>query len=242
MTRHEDIERYLSNAMSDEERLAFEEELQSDPDLREETNLYASTVDSLRRTLQPDAGEQALRDKLERNRTYFSSENDKKRQTGRVVSIMRWAAAAAVLAAIAIWAPWANDPLSEYGTITMPSLVERGADSAGRIAEAAKLFNEKDYEEALPLLDAGVLNRPDDMFLLFFRGVTHLHTGNPEKARLDLRKVFESKSVYRFDAAYFIGLSYLDENSAEDCRTWLEKIPPETQAGKKAEVLLETLK
>lgn len=255
MTRHEDIERFLSGEMPADERAAFEKELQTDQVLREETEHYASTMESLRRTLHSSEEERSLRGKLEQRRGhYFSGEEHfpeeehfpgeaKKREPKiRVLPLMRWAAAAAVLAVVWIWSPWNNDPLREYGSITMPSPVERGADSAGGLSDAVSLFNDQEYEQALPLLQEELRGQPGDMYLLFFRGVTLLHTGKTEPARADLRKVFESKSIYRFDAAYFIGLSYLTEEDEETCRDWLEKIPPDTQTGRKAQELMEKLK
>lgn len=249
MTRHEDIERFISGEMSADERSAFQEELKVDAALREEVELYASTTGSLRRTLHPAGEELSLRGKLkQRRRQYFSDkenfskEENKNDPKIRVLPLARWAAAAAVLAVVWIWSPWNNGPLREYGSITMPSPIERGADSAGSISDAVNFFNDQEYKQALPLLDQEVRDHPGDMYLLFFRGVTLLHSGKRESARADLRNVFESKSIYRFDAAYFIGLSYLMEKDEETCRTWLEKIPADTQAGRKAQELIRKLK
>src|SRR3546814_401424 len=152
MTRHEDIERYLSEEMSGDERLAFENELKSNPALREETALYASTAESLHRLLLADDNEQQLRKKLHPYRAeYFSAH--KKDPKIRALPLIRWAAAAAIFTAIWIWSPWNTNSIREYGTITMPPLTERSADSVNGVAEAAGLFNEKEYEQALPLLN-----------------------------------------------------------------------------------------
>src|SRR3546814_19548286 len=100
----------------------------------------------------------------------------------------------------------------------MPPLTERSADSVNGVAEAAGLFNEKEYEQALPLLHKELSSQPNDMFLLFFRGVTIIHTGQATQARTDLEHVYERKSVCRYEAAYLMGVSKQIENANENCR------------------------
>src|SRR5699024_10564001 len=153
---------------------------------------------------------QSLRGYLkEKQKTYFSTEDTNDRPANR----RRWVpfvtlAAAAVLALL-IWAPWQNNYLDRYGAIEMTSPVVRGENDRDMAAKAAELFNKGDYKSALPLIDSALKIHPKEAQLLFYRGVTYLHTTQNKKARTDLQEIFRGNSVFKYNAAYYIGISYL---------------------------------
>src|SRR3546814_14381531 len=135
--------------MACDERLAFENELKSNPSLREETSLEASTAESMNRLLRADDNEQQLRKKLHPYRAeYFSAH--KKDPKIRALPLIRWAAAAAIFTAIWIWSPWNTNPIREYGPITIPPLPELSAASINGFPESARLAHDKHSDKTHP--------------------------------------------------------------------------------------------
>jgi len=56
-----------------------------------------------------------------------------------------------------------------------------------------------------------------------------------------LEDLFKGESVYKYDAAYAVAMSYLKEDKKADTKFWLEKIPDGAVQYEKAQQLLKKL-
>ena len=92
--------------------------------------------------------------------------------------------------------------------------------------------------QALRSLDSAVLANPSDARSVFYRGVTLLHLEQKAKAREDLNTIYNGESIYQYDAAYYMALSYL-EDKKDSSRTWLQKIPIDAPIYPKAAIVLK---
>ncbi|HLR38710.1 MAG TPA: hypothetical protein VK084_11745 [Chitinophagaceae bacterium] len=239
-TDFENMDRYLHDDFPALEREAFEERLEKDAEFKEQFRVYSEVYHVLSEHFDRSEEEQALRGKLkQKNQHYFNETSPKKSPKKLWISVISVAAAAIII--FLLWAPWQQNALNQYGQIEMTNPTVRGNEQNERMIRAAQLFNAGDYQKVLPLLDSAVRIKPDNAQNLFYRGVTLLHLNKNEKALQDLQKVFNGTSVYRFEAAYFIGLAYYNSAEKDSCREWLNKIPDDAAVADKAQRLLKKL-
>lgn len=240
-TNFENIELYLNNELSADERKEFETKLETDKQLQEQLQTYKEINNILIRRIDALENEQDLRKILSRKQAeYFTTEPkvvpiNKHRNT-------RWlytAVAAAAILILLLWSPWQQNILSNYGHVKMTNPTVRGNGQNHRMTDAARLFNNGKYKDAFPLLDSAVHADPANAQHLFYRGVTLLHLKEETKAQQDLKAVFDGQSIYQYEAAYFMAISYLKKGHKDSCRIWLQKIPKDAAIYHSANKLLD---
>lgn len=236
----QNIELYLNNELSPEGREQFEMELEKDDLLKEQLYTYREINDILSRRINASERKELLRARLKQKKSrYFVAEDEvaSVKKTRKVRWLYTAVAAAAVLI-ILLWSPWQQNILSNYGQVKMTNPTVRSNEQDRRMTEAAQLFNNEEYKEAFSLLDSAVHAEPTNAQNLFYRGVTLLHLQKDLEARKDLNVVFEGQSIYKYQAAYFLALSYLQKENIDSCRIWLQKIPEDAAIYPKAQKLL----
>ncbi len=240
----ENIELYIHDELSPEERKNFEEKLRKDNTLKEQYQTYKEVHRILSKKINITEEEAALYETLERKRHQYFDQKEKvvplkKRRKKLWLSVVSVAAAAILV--FLFWNPGGQNVLSNYGQLEMTNPTVRGENQKQGMTKAAHLFNKKAYKEVLPLLDSVVQADPDNAQSLFYRGVTLLHLKREAEAQQDLKAVFEGESIYRYQAAYFMALSYLEKGDKSNCRKWLQKIPEEASISTKAKKVLDKI-
>ncbi len=238
---YEHIERYLNDELSGEDKKEFEEQLKKDKKLRAEVRSYKEVNALLSRRLNLSEEEQRFRDQLQERRSqYFSPQSKIINFSARKLWWSSMASVAAVAAIILfLWAPWQQNLLRNYGQTRMTVPTVRGNEQNEGLTQAAQLFNNKKYKEALPLLDSLVRVSPSGSQNRFFRGVTYLHLLRDNKARQDFQTLFQGNSIYKYESAYFTALSFLQDGRKDSCIAWLHKIPQDAAVYPKAKKLLK---
>jgi tetratricopeptide (TPR) repeat protein len=122
----------------------------------------------------------------------------------------------------------------------MVGVTERGEGNDSLMEQAASYFNDGKFDKALPLLDQAFGKDSSNQTALFYRGVARLHADAVDQARQDLRRVYEGGSLFRYEAAFYIALSYAKGDKAV-ARSWLEKIPAGAPGADKAAELRKKL-
>ena len=238
---HDMISRYLYGELEGEELNAFEEQLQLDQNLHKEVELFREVNKTLQVKFYPDDNEKALRNTLSGlGSEYFQSE-------AKVVPMRRYrwlAAVAAVIVTIVvltIWSPWKKDIYEQYAYTQMPGVAERSTSNDSLLIEATNNFNNKRYREAIPSFETILKKDTQNSFVHFYYGISLLETGQAGKARGELVQLYNGNSLFRYDAAFYIGLSYLKEKDIVTCRAWLNKIPADAAKYDKAQQLMKKL-
>ena len=240
------ISLYVDGGMTPEEQKAFEEEMHKDEALKKEVELYLEVNTSLKIQLHPDEGETALRTTLEEmNDQYFSSG----KQKARVIPfrpLNRWmAAAAAVLiiaaAGILFWSPWKKDLYKQYAYTEMPSVTERGEPGDSLLKEVTENFNNKKYSQTLSLFEAILKIDSQSVYIHYYYGIALQEDDQFEKSRTELTPLYTGHSLFKYEAAFYMALSYLKQKDKDSCREWLEKIPASAAVFNKAQQLLKNL-
>jgi tetratricopeptide (TPR) repeat protein len=237
---HEDIARYTTGEMTGTELQTFEEVLAQDRALQESVAAYRDVLHTLQYKLVPDEQDAAFKATLRTmNGEYFGGKKTK------VVPLYKWigGAVAAAVVLLMIWLqPWGQQDLyQQYAQVQMVAAAERGNETDTLLQQATLLFNQGNYAGAQPYLEAAIASQPANALTSFYYAVTLIATNEPVKARALLAPIYEGTSVVKYDAAFFMALSYLKEKDVAACRQWLEKIPEGTSRYAAAQELLKKI-
>lgn len=235
----EDIARFAEHDMDAAERELFEESLRSDRDLQNELLMYQSVQSSLKMKLVEDDNDKGFKQTLaETSDEFFTKE-------AKVISLRRYvawtSAVAAVFLVLMVWAPWRNDLYRDYANTEMLAVAERGDNADQNLANAVKSFNEKDFLNARKALENVSATQPDNSMVQYYYAITLIETDESDKARDLLQELYNGDSVYKYDAAFYIALSFVKEKNEEKAKLWLKKIPVEAAVSAKSLELLNKL-
>lgn len=232
--------RYVEGDMDETERIGFEMRVQTELDLQQHLKDYNEIHQSLKIHLAPRQEDELLCDTLFAfNRQYFTEEA----KVSSIKPLINWmiGIAAVLLVGFLIWAPWRNNLYSEYAGYNTMSIAKRSAEKETDLNNIAQFYNQRNFNVAKPLLEKQYRTEPKNAMLAYYYGNTLVETNNVDEARTVLNKVYSSTSVFKYDAAYTIALSYLKNDRKDDCKFWLQKIPAGTAHYKVAVELLGKL-
>jgi hypothetical protein len=110
--------------------------------------------------------------------------------------------------------------------------------------EGVTAFNKKDFLTAASYLGETYKLDTANSFAAFYYSVALLHTGQADQqktARAILNRLYAGESAFKYEAAFYQALSYLQEKDNHTCINWLQKIPADASNYNKAQELLKKL-
>lgn len=234
------IVQYVEGDLPEEERKAFESELERNAALAAETSQYRELRAMLAERLRDDEAATALQATFQEMRDrYFGQApvvaRGKVRPMARAIAGM---AAAVLLVFGGIWYFRGNGAaLDRLGQTEMVTSTERGEQSDSVLQAASERFNAGQFDRALPLLDQAVVADSSSQLARFYRGVTLWRLGRQPEARVDLLRVYSEGSALQSEAAFYLALSYGKEKDTATALEWLRRIPDDAPASAKAKEL-----
>lgn len=236
---------YVDDEMNAQERHEFEQLMQQDDELHAYVQQYQQAHTALKQHIAPDAHLDNLKNTLgQLNSTYFTEEEDK--GGAKVVpfrTYTRWVSgiAAILIMGLLVFNPWRKSLYEQYNTATVMSVTERGEGSQTDLEKAAAYYNQKDFQKAENLL--AVITKKDTTNNLsrFYYALTLIEDKKPALARPILEKIYQGQSAFKYDAAYYLGLSYIKDKDKQNCKAWLLRVPAGTANYTKARELLQKL-
>ena len=242
------IVRYVDGELSPEEAGPFEAAMQTDPQLAADVDQYRQLKTVLQERLPNDQTREALTQRTAQlNKQYFAGNTSSPSIAPARIRRLHWlapaAAAACILVAIVLlWPQDYNHKLDQLGQTNMIGVTERGDQTDTLLQKAAVYFNNKQFEKALPLLNAAVTADTSSQLALYYRGVAAWHTGDLQLARTSLQKVYANTSILKNDAAFYMALTYTTEKNNTMALEWLQKIPATAPEHLKANELEKVIK
>lgn len=244
------VARYLEGDMEQEEKEGFETLIQTDGELQRLLAEYKDIHQTLKMKIAPSEMDREVATTLSSlNDQYFAAGTaveTAEKNTATVISFqpyLKWLSVAAVLViGLLVWAPWSANLYEQYAISKEMSVVERGDGDKNNLEKAADFYNAGDFNAASAILQKEYALKPDHSLTAYYYGVTLIETGKAVEARKVLTRLFEGESVFKYDAAYYMALSYLKENNNKEALTWLTKIPTGTGNYDKAQELTKKLK
>lgn len=238
----QDVINYADGEMDAEVIAEFEEELNRNAELQQDLTLYRSVKSTLKGNLAPDKADEDFKATLNKlTQKHFKT----KKPVAKVIAFNKiWYAAAILVIGLLVWAPWNTNLYSKYGDTEMVSFAERGNNTQTELIKATDAYNAERYQEAEDLLSPLVEKDPANDMLRFYLAVAQLKSSTKTSlsiARSNLTTVATKESLLKYDAIFFVALSYLKEKNTEDCKIWLNKIPADADVYEKAQKLLKDL-
>jgi len=201
------VEKYLSNQLSEEERKAFREQLQTDNALREEYDLQKS----MNIFLEKDRNQAALQNQFNQLGKEFFQE---KKEEAKVVPMNRNRNRflIGILSAAAV-----GLLLFFFNPLQSGSMYDQTK------AEAA--FNEKNYSSAYELLTTYLQNNPGESKAQLALGISALETGKTSRAVDIFTQLKNGNSALKDYGTWYLGLTYLKEKDMEKAKSFFEQVP-----------------
>lgn len=244
MDNTERIDRYLRGELPEEEKNAFEAELGQNAELATELALQKDLEQFLRK----QDRRAALKGQLETIGKDFFQEAPAQ-ETGRIVPlqrrhVLRWAtglAAAIALLLVARFVFFQPSLYDQYGQHPPLAMIEKSNEVQDQLAAMEAAFNQKNYAQALPLLQAYVREKPEDLQAELYLGICLMETGQYRAARTIFTKISGGESSFVDYGQWYLALSYLKEGNKEESRKILQEVPAESEFAQKAQDLLKRL-
>jgi hypothetical protein len=237
------INRYLDGEMNAEELKTFEAAMLQNADLKNEVELLRDVHATLKIKLHPGEDETTLRNSLrEMNAEFFSGRSEQ----AKVIPLNRrkWMTVIAAVFVLAllltVWQPWKKEDLyMQYADVQMPGIAKRGAASDSLLQSAVENFNNKKFAEAIPAFETVLKDSAGNSFVQYYYAIALLKNHQTERSRIELTLLYNGNSLFKYDAAFYMALSYLKEKNNAACKDWLNKIPADAGPYGKAQELLK---
>jgi tetratricopeptide (TPR) repeat protein len=227
---------YVDGEMDPQEQKDFELQLQGDAELRQYVEQYRQATTALKTHLTPDANRDNLKQTLNGlNKQHFKPE-------AKVISFKsytRWISglAAVLILGLIVFNPFKKSLYDEYSINSSMSVSERGEGAQTNLEKAAAFYNKKDYAEAEKLLAKEYAANPKNSMAAYYYGITLIQDKQEAKARGVLQQLYQGESAFKYDAAYYIALSYVKQKDNTNAKKWLKNVPPGTSNYAKAKEL-----
>ncbi|MEM9819872.1 MAG: tetratricopeptide repeat protein [Bacteroidota bacterium] len=246
---YEQIDRYLQAQMSEEERLAFEQRIATDPDLASELQLQQDIAGGIRAH-----HHQKIKKKLDQIHDELHTD------TAPSINKRRWLYPLLAVAAIALllllvrqsWSGSKTSPEQLYAQFYQShpvSLASRSTDVDEQILQIDALYKQRAFQTLLPQIEAKLAKIQNDQDttkqtidvlpkLLLAAGITHLETGQTQKAVDDFQRIIDTNDPFLKDhALWYLALSRLRQKQIEPCRKALQDLTKNQRADHYEEAL-----
>lgn len=238
------FEGYLNNELNAAEKSAFELQLQTDADFKQEFEIYSGLNTSLSSKFNNESEELALIATLKNLGKEHIKEAPIVKKETKVISLFNYkflmvAASIAVIVGLFLF----NDGTPTYGDFANHGSLEivvRG-ENTDEITEAEDAFNSHNYLEALQVLKVLSDAQPKDIELQLYKGICHLELNNFTDADRIFEEISIGDSAFSTKATWYKALSYLKQEKLDECKAELQKIPATAEEFKQAKSLLKKL-
>lgn len=210
--------------MSAEEAAAFEKNLETDPQFREEFDFNKDLLESMRIHYKS-----VLKDKLQ-SLEESAKDSQKKGGQRRFFQITGIAAAIALVVAVGyglFFTPSDPEGVFEQHFTPYYNVLNGTERSAGNVSGglAMRLYEQQQYEEALVVFREAIRQHPDNTGLLFYKALSHLSVEQADSAIVDLHRVVnQPEGQLQEPARWYLGLAYLQKGDTEKAKALFEEI------------------
>jgi tetratricopeptide (TPR) repeat protein len=248
MEQYELIDNYLSNNLSNEEKLAFEQQVATNPQLAEELAIYKAINDTMQQNVA--GNENLFKETIAPLQQQYFNNTDAKVVTmptnkAKVRKMIFGAiAAAAILIIVFTLVPiggskQSSDELyAQYATHEIIENTVRGTNEKNYLQLGTDLYNTKKYAEAIPYLEKVKDSSAQAMLLL---GISYTQTNNIINAHISYDNIIKGESVFKEKAIWYKALAYLKNKELANCKTQLNKLLNSETYKKNATTILKNL-
>lgn len=235
-TSEEKIQDYIDGLLKGEELLAFEQELATDLQLREQLNLHREVQSILARRI--NSGEDELRTNLH-EAAYANRHSEGRNKSKSLYRILVPILAAAGILIVIKFSLYTSSTL--YQLPIMESEIVRGSGETGKYEDAVIYFNNQSFSQARDILDQLINNDSLNVQYKYYHALTYYGEENWSESIAKLEAIADGESVFARDATYYLAIAYNKENKNEKAILLLQQIKSDDELGRKANKLLKDL-
>ena len=239
------FEDYLSNELSKEEIISFENRLKTDSKFKESLQLYKETSSFLEDKFENEENLAAFKANIEKiSKASFNktNTNQNKKGTKKTINYFLYSLSACVvlLFGIFMFNQFSNPSYSDYANYGTISLTVRGNNNA-LLQTAENAFNTKDFKKADEALKSLIVSDENNAELKLYRGIANVELSNFEVADALLSNLQKGNSAYKYKATWYLALSKLKQNENDECLQILKTIPEDADDYNQAQKLINKL-
>lgn len=233
-----EFDEYLQGEMTAEDKLAFVQQLEEQPELAMAFETYKELHLHLENKFVHANELEAFKQHLK-----GISKDHFKKPKSKVIAFKPWHYAVAASVAVLIGLFFANqnsDPVfDDYNQPETAFFTERGvADDTLKLAQDA--FNAKRYKDAIPLFET-ILKTDKSTEIQYFYGVALLEENRIADAEAVFTALKSGNSIYKNKAIWSLALSKLKQKDYKSCKELLLTIPEDYEGNDEVDALLEEL-
>jgi len=235
------FEAYLSEELTEEERLSFENRLKEEHELSEAFNNYKELYGFLEHKFATEKATEAFTKNLsEISNDYFT--NKKKPKVIKFRPLQYAAAASVVLfLGITMFNNFGGNPVySDFAVHEIVSLTERGNQNQLYL-NAEQAFNSNNYERAEQLFSEILVANPNLVEVELYKAISLIEINQFTTADKILGGLSNQNTAYKYSAKWYLALSKLKQKKYDDCELLLKEIPVDTDVYELAQELLSAL-
>lgn len=233
------MDAYLSEELSENERIDMERRLKTDAEFRQEFELYREGFIYLQARFKSELERNAVEKNISQiGARYFEKQTPTK--TSRI-QFWKWgmAASVAVLLGLFVFDNLQQPQFTDYNHYAPLSLTVRGEQPL-LTAEAAEAFNQKDFAKAAALLERLFTETASTEYELYL-AISLIEINDFERADFHFNNLVSQPSPYQSQALWYAALSQLKQDNITACKVLLEQISPASEEYAQAQKLLKRL-
>jgi tetratricopeptide (TPR) repeat protein len=233
------FENYLTNQLSEKDKIDFENQLQNDASIREKFRIYQNWTNYLENKFDSKTID------FKKNLETISKSNftENKKSETKVISFKPYyfAIAASIVLVIGTWFMMQNSMpnYNDYNQHEDAYFTERD-DVIENLKLAQDAFNIKNYPEAITNFEI-VLKSHKRPEIEFYYAVSLLEVDKFTESEVIFNNLKSGTSIYKDKSTWYLALSNLKQKKYEETKEFLKQIPEDAEDYAKAEKLLDEL-
>jgi len=240
------FEDYLSENLSEADKLSFENKLNTDSAFAERFQTYKNLSHYLSDKFGNETESEAFKENLKSiSSKYFVQKDEaisEEKSSKKSFTFYKYAVAACAILMIGVFTfnQFSNPTYNDFNTFDTVSLTVRG-DNDALLKTAENAFNNRDFASAESALAQLMENDENNLELLYYRGIANIELNNFETSEDLLTELANGNSAYKNKAIWYLALSKLKQDDILDCVDILKTIPEEAEDYERAQKLLNKL-
>jgi tetratricopeptide (TPR) repeat protein len=232
------IDAYFQKELSDSEKKEFEQRCIDDPEFANDVAFYISSSAALKDVLLEQKKAEWSQLPIQQEIEPAKSSQAPVRQMNYKKWILYAAAACLIIAAISFPMLSSDSPqelADKYITEELVSISQTMDGSKDSMQSGMSAFNNKDYQTARQIFQDVYIRNPDNSDAIRYVGLTHLLTGNYEKAITSFDEL-SRKTAYSNPGLFLKAITLMKRNQGNDkqvAKGLLQKIERENLDGSK---------
>lgn len=210
--------KYVDGDLNELEHQAFEDAMKSDEELQEYFSYYKEINSNIGVQLKEVLTFSKFK-KADSEETYVA---ERLKSDLDYLWFVGWCLA--IVLALLIWKPWKTELYEEFGLDHKTIASKLISAPYQGFEEAAHFLEKRDYYEAKRIVSKSFTQNPDDFKLAHYYAMLLIADNCLETGREVLYPFASANSIYKYEAAYTLALSYLKSGDKEKCRQWLKLI------------------